>query len=197
MRALAQDSFTRANETPLAAPWTDGGQPVTFNLIANALTSSDLNNDCAAFNTRAAWPANQYSQCQGTVTGTAGGGSGVGPGVRMATGRNSYAITIDHAATNNVVLAKFVGGTVTVLWTRTQAFTNGDILSLEVVGTTLIGRVNGTAIGAAVTDAALATGSPGVYYSSVETAASVDNWEGGELTQPYQPWTQRAPILAI
>lgn len=196
MRARAQDAFNRANETPIASPWvavtTD-----TFALATNAASPSALNTDTGMINTGTSWPPNHYSQCQVTVTNTTGAGVGIGPMVRGAAGNNMYRLCMDHAASTNLDLAKVVTGTYTSLWQRTQAFTDGEVMALEIVGTTLVARYRGVAIGASVTDAALATGSPGVAYSGAATAASVDNWEGGELTQPFQPWTQRGPLLAM
>lgn len=197
MSTRATDTFTRADEAPLASPWTDIGLGTTMKLSTNAVTPTTLGNDAGAFQANVPGPPDQYSQCTVTMTGAGGNGEGPGPGVRMAAGGNAYALTLNHNATNNVQLTKIVGGGFTGLWQRTQAFTDGDLFALEIRGTTLIARYKGTPIGANTTDSALAAGSPGMFYSSVETAATIDNWEGGDFAQRYQPWTHRAPLLAM
>jgi hypothetical protein len=67
-----------------------------------------------------------------------------------------------------------------LLWTRTQTWTDGDTLRLEVQGSALTAYRNGTAIGAAQTDTNLATGQPGLAnVGGGVTAGTWDNFEGG------------------
>ena len=48
--------------------------------------------------------------------------------------------------------------------------------------TTLTPKYAGSAIsGMTTTDSSLATGNAGIYFSTSETSASVDNWEGGDF----------------
>lgn len=182
MSVLATDNFNRANETPLGGNWTSGGDLSTLNLISNAVSLvPPPNNDASAFRNTPAFPADHYSQVVITVTGAAGSGPGVGVTVRMATGQNYYRIALDHAATSNCQLGKQVAGTFTSLGIMTKAFSDGDTLYLEMQGTQPVSKLNGTAFGSWSTDSALASGRPGIAYSSLVTSFSLDNWEGGDF----------------
>ena len=184
MPVLATDNFNRANADPISGSWTDLGDANHFIIDTNTAIPSATNDDAAAFYNAVTWPNDQYSQVKVTVTGGGGGGSGIGPLVRgrePGAGRDYYRLVIDHAGTSNVELAKRVNGAYTQLWLRTQAFTNGDTLYLEIQGTTLIAKLNGTAIGASQTDTAVTTGNAGIVYSSLGTAPSMDDWEGGDF----------------
>lgn len=176
------DDFTRANETPVAGNWSTGitgDASSVFNLSSGALVVSNALADASAVYTGATWGNDQSSKADLTVTGTAGGGSGVGLWVRRATGaKTGYRFIADHAGSTNCELAKFVANTFTSLLTFTQAWTNGDTWELRVIGSTLTIWLNGSQI-QSTTDSAVASGGfPGAAYSSTDTSASVDNWIG-------------------
>jgi len=183
MSVLGTDTFTRANETPLAGNWTTVTSETAFNLASNAITPSNLNNDCGAYRNDITPPNDQYSQLVLTVTNTGGGGQGLGVACRIATGaRTYYRVVADHASPSaNVELGKMIAGAFTVIWSRSATFTNGDALRLEVQGTTLRVYIAGVQVGADATDSAIASGRFGISYSSVCTAATGDNWEGGDF----------------
>ena len=184
MSVIATDDFNRANETPMAGNWTQI-EAHEWNLTSNVATPAFVSLDTASYWNATTFPNDQYSQAKITVTGTGGGGAGLGLGVRMSgTVGNAtyYRLVIDHASSNNIELSRIVGGAFTQLWLRTQAFTNGDTLRLEVSGSTLTAKLNGTAIGTTYTDASpIASGRAGIAFSSSETAATLDDWEGGDL----------------
>lgn len=181
MSVLATDTFTRANETPLASPWTTAGDTGTFVLASNAVTYGNQNNDTSYYTTAVSSITDQYSQAVCSTASSGGGGIGPGVGVRMATSQNYYRLVADHGGTNNWELGKRVASTYTVLWDRTQSWTNGDVFYLEVQGTTLIAKRNGVAIGASTSDSALAAGRPGLSYSSSAFTSTMDTWEGGNF----------------
>ena len=185
MAVLATDNFNRANANPIGNPWTSAGDSTDFKILSNAVTPANLNGDCSAFENTVTWPNDQYSQVQVTTTGTKGSDIGFGPLVRGATGKNYYRLIIDAASSSNVALSKKINGTYTNLWTRTNAFTSGDTIYLEMQGSTLIAKSNGTAIGASATDTSLTTGKSGIAYSSDETNGSIDNWEGGDFAAAF------------
>ncbi len=186
MAVLATDNFNRADVNPIGSPWTapNAGPNHNFRIVSNTAQEQLLAQDAAVFNTSVTWPNNHYSQAKVTVTGV-DGGTGPGCGVRMATSDNYYRLILDHASSGNAELAKFVSGSYTQLWSRTQAFTDGATFYLEVQGTTLIAKHNGTAIGASATDSSLSTGSPGLTYSSPASSASLDDWEGGDFSSGF------------
>jgi len=192
---LATDSFTRANNADLGTAWDVPTGGAAFKVASNAATPTFLESDAMESNNSATWPNDQYAQCAVTVVGTVST-TGLGPAVRMATGALTfYRCVASHAATNNVELAKFVSGSYTQLALRTQAWTDGDVLRVEVSGTTLKMFRNGTQLGANVTDSSIASGRAGIGYSGAVTSGSLDDWEGGDFTTaakalpPFQrPW---------
>lgn len=130
------------------------------------------------------WPDDQYCQAKFWVVSTSGG---TGPCVIVrasAVADTYYRLVASHAASNNVVLSKFVAGSVTAItgWPRTQAFTDGDTFRLEIQGTTLRAYYNGVQIGADATDASISAGNPGMGHSTNTTSASIDDWEAGSLS---------------
>lgn len=181
------DNFDRANANPIGGNWVTVPSNSAIQIVSNAATPSSLAADCSCIWTAiTSFPTDQYSQAAVTVTGTVGGNAGMGVIVRGSKTANTYyRLCIDHAAASNVFLGKKVAGTSTAIWTRTQAFTDGDILRLEVRGNILRALLNGVAIGADVTDNSILGGYPGLHYSSTETAASADTWQAGSLGMPF------------
>lgn len=192
MGVLATDNFNRANANPIGGNWTTIFGVNAMQIAGNIMTPSALGgNDCGAYYNAITWPANQYSQAQITVTGGTTALAGMGVAVRVQPAASAvvtyYVLVMDHQVGNNVFLWKNVAGTLTSLWQRTVTFNNGDLLRLEARGTILRGLINGVAIGADTVDTSIATGNVGIYYSSIETAASADNWEGGALVDSTLP----------
>ncbi len=181
MSTLATDDFNRADADPIGGSWTTASSNSAMKIVSNACQPSSLPADCGAYYNAISWPDDQYSQCKITVNDTASG-SGPGVYVRLASGAfTCYRAVASHATTNNVELAKFVAGAHTAIWQRTQSFTDGDTLRLEVQGTTLRVFINGVQVGADATDSSVTTGNAGVAYSSQSVSASLDDWEGGDL----------------
>lgn len=186
MSILVTDNFTRANEAPLGNFWTNGAsEGTTFALSSNLVVPTDLTFDTSAYYNNIVWPDDQYARAILTTTSTAGGGTGPGLCLRHAVGAQTYyRFNADHAASNNVQLARFDAGGFAQLWLRTQAWTDGDIWQFEVQGFALRVFVNGVEVGADFTDVdanKIASGSPGLAYSSTAAAASFDAFEGGDF----------------
>lgn len=193
MVALASDNFNRANSTGLGANWTKAGDAsiFRFDVVSNAAVPESLAGaDSMAYYNAVTWPNDQYSQAKITVTGTGGGGSGPGVAVRVGiTGLNWYRAVVDHAGSNNVSLSIMVGGAYSDIWLRNATFTDGDVLRLEVQGTTLRVKINGVQVGGDVTDSTFSTGNAGLAYSTSESAATLDDWEGGDFSGGASPQT--------
>jgi hypothetical protein len=192
MSALASDNFNRGDSTGLGANWTGiggGGFDVSGNKAVPHLLSGDQHSVYTAIS----WPNDQYSLAKITVTGTAGTDQGVGVCVRFSsTVVTGYRLVIDHASPGtNVHLIEMTSGTGNILASWSQAFTDGDTFSLEVQGTTLTVKYNGSVLGTA-TDSAHAAGNAGLAYSSTETSASVDDWEGGDFASSTYPLAPKA-----
>jgi len=198
MAVVASDSFTRANETPLASPWVNLViDTVSLRLASNHVDSPNYNRDALAYYS-ATWPNDQYAQAKITVSGSAGGGQGAGVAVRIdGTGANYYRAVIDHAASNNVEVARVVSSSYTALGQRTTAFTDGDTLRLEVSGTTLTVKLNGSQLGATFSDSNISSGSAGIFFSSVETSATWDDFEGGDVGGAATPSHSFMTLLGV
>jgi hypothetical protein len=176
---LATDNFNRANGA-IGANWTQAFMS-NMNVIANAAGPANIAFNAAWFYSATTFPNDHYAQAKMFVTGGTGA-QGVGLLVRASVD-NAYYLLLTHEASNNVWLYKRVAGVTTNLTFRTQAWTEGDTARLEVQGTAITIKINGVAVGAAVTDTALTTGSPGLMYiGGAVTAASMDDFEGGDFT---------------
>ena len=176
-------TFTGADESPLSegGAWATMTGEVSFSRTSNQAKVGGGDDSTNRHTTAAA--AGQYSRADLTCVGTAGGGSGMGLAVRCASAaRTYYRLAIDHAATNNAEIARFVAGTYTSLVQWTQAFTNGDQFTIAIENQVLyvydktltqVKTYDDTGGGGPT------TGSVGLSYSSVETSALLDNWGGG------------------
>jgi hypothetical protein len=192
---LASDDFNRANANPIGSPWTTAAGVGAMQIVSNAATFA-TNTDSGCFHSTITWPNDQYSKGKLSVTGTAGGGSGARLLVRHASAADTtYLLAVDHAATNNVVISKVIASVFTNLtgFPVTQAWTDGDTWEIDVVGTTISIYLTPAStgvraqIGSSVTDSAITSGSPGFGYSSVSTATTIDDWEGGSVGASLAP----------
>ena len=179
-------TFTGTDESPLS----EGGAWATMtgeNSFARTSNQADVSPGVDSTNRHTtAVAAGQYSRADLTCVGTPGVGAGIGLAVRCASAaRTYYRMAIDHNATNNAEIARFVAGTYTALVQWTQAFTNGDQFTLAIENQVLyvydktltqVQTYDDTGGGGPT------TGSVGLSFSSVETSASLDNWSGGTFS---------------
>ena len=180
------DNFNRANQSPIAGNWTTAPVLPTWEalaLVSNQIVPTNAAADGEAYYSGMVWPNDQYSKAKLYVTGTGGAAQGIGLLVRQsASAVTHYRLVVDHASSGNVALGKHVAGTYTTLATLTQSWTDGAVWELRVTGTKLQIFLNGTQVGSDVTDNSIASGSAGIVYSSTETSAAIDDWEGGQVT---------------
>lgn len=162
-------------------------------LTSNKAGPGSVGADCGSRSTAKTWIDDQSSSAVLTCTGTTGTGSGVGLIVRAApTARTYYCFVIDHASPgSNFHIDRFIAGTPTNLVAGTQTFMDGDRFTLRASGpataTLLEVLRNGYVVQSFTDNSSLQSGSPGIYYSSSETAATIDDWEGGEAPFPSTP----------
>lgn len=183
---LASDSFTRADSTGLGGNWGQANNALNqFDISGNkAIPHNFSSGDSDSYYSAITWPNDQYSKVKVTVNGTSGGGSGLGPGVRIAGpsgGHSLFCVVTDHAASGNTHLIKRVTGSFVDLGNATQSFTDGDYFEIQAIGTTLNVVYGGSTI-ISTTDSANSSGYAGIYFSTSETSASGDDWEGGDFT---------------
>lgn len=184
----ATDDFNRANADPLDGSWATGSGLTRMALSSNHVIPGSLGSDCGSRSTARTWADDQSSSAILTCTGTAGTGSGIGLTVRMSASANTlYRFVIDHASPgNNFHFDRDITGGLTTLLAGVQAFTDGDRFTFRVSGPASAALLellrNGVLVQSFTDNSVLQSGSPGLFYSSSETAATIDDWEGGELT---------------
>jgi len=190
-------TFTGADEATLSegGAWAKMTSESSFSRTSNQAVVISSNDSTNLHTTAVA--ADQYSRADLTCVGTSGGGSGIGLAVRCASAaRTYYRLVIDHAATNNAEIARFVAGTYTSLVRWTQAFTNGDQFTIAIENQVLyvydktltqVKTYDDTGGGGPT------TGSVGLSYSSVETSALLDNWSGGTFSSAGGAAAARVP----
>lgn len=169
------DSFTRANETPLAGNWTRvTDESGTLNLASNQLgigTDSDT-----TYYYTGTWSADQSSEVAATA-GVSNAGSGPGVAVRCSTSaRTYYRFVVD--VSGNYEVGKMVAGSFTSLRTGTVTYSAGALIKLSIAGSTLTLFYNGAQVGATISDGDIASGNPGVSYSSSNSGTTMDSWTG-------------------
>lgn len=184
------DDFNRADNTVLGVNWTNRKGGDTSYGISTNRASIGLNQDTASFWNAGSFAADQYSQV--ALSGLSGTNdqTGLGVCVRCDTTNlgggaayiNYYHAIVNTAASNNVSVAKFVADAYTLLAQRTQAWSDGDILRLEVQGTTLKVFRNGTQLGANITDSSVSVGAAGLAHLASFATGFADNWAGGDIS---------------
>lgn len=190
----ASDTFTRANEAPMAGNWTTVGGQGGLNLTTNQVVPINPAVDGGVVWTGRTWAVDQSSRAKLTVTGTGGSGQGPGLCVRASTAADTrYRFVVDHAASSNCRLTQSNAGSSVTKLVFTQAFVDGDLWELTAEGPQsrvivkmyYLGQLVGQILD--LDNLIPAAGSPGLYFSSTETSAAMDDWVGGELIgDPYQ-----------
>lgn len=185
MTILAQDSFNRANENPLAAPWStaSAGGPAGLKLVSNAVTPITTATDSWMYYSGVTWPADQYVKVK---VGTLNAGKwDAGPVARMsATGFNGYVLTFNDGS--HLTLFKVVGGSFgSALSSISTTLGVGDIVELRATGTsttTLKMYINGVQIGTDVVDSSSPLTSGNAAIGMFDGAITADDFEAGDFT---------------
>lgn len=177
------ESFTDANSTTLEthdAGWvnhTTGGQQL--DIQSNALHRVTNSIDTFYYWNTDTPTADQYAQAKATVVTTTDGYQGVG--VRVQTGTKQHGYWIELANTDRGL---YVDGA-SLIFSDSGALANNDVHYLEVIGSTLKVKINGSTInGSGTTDSTYATaGKLGVYMfgNSLANALRLDDWLGDSL----------------
>lgn len=187
--ATAVDTFTHANVNPLPATvysaWFSANR---MKILSNVATPGSLSTDAGEM--ISAIPFSNDQAIQVTLSTVTGGsaGSDSGPGLLLRAilaNQSAYRIIVNHATGVNTFIEKFVNSAsatiVSSSCSKSPAWTNGDILYAQVVGTTITVKSGGSG-GSTVctaTDASLSVGSPGLAYSSTVTGANFTNMKAG------------------
>jgi len=170
------DDFNRADENPLAAPWT---QIHTFNkprLVDQALRSTEFPTAWAYYNQAVA--DDQFAQIKMSAL-----SSDNGVTLRSNSGRNAlenigYSVMYNDG---NILIRKWTLDFFTNLnsVSATGLIVAGDILRGEISGSTITAKVNGATVLTA-TDSTYASGFVGISVKG-QYGDEVDDFQGGDL----------------
>jgi hypothetical protein len=179
--ASATDNFNRANESPIAAPWSAHSNGSIFELASNGIDKpSGQQGDAYIAYVGSCATADQYSEIK-QVAGVTG--NDWGPAVRVG-GAGNAGVAEGYFVDANPgpwTVGKHVNGFFSTIGTLTQAQpVNGDVLRIEVVGTTLTMFKNGVNIGS-TTDGSITGAGDGAGVFIYDTGGSLDDWAGGDI----------------
>lgn len=177
---MASDNFNRADESPIAAPWTKVGSGSNFNLTSNALVKGSAD-DSAYYYSGAATGADQYSEAKQVVKPF---NNDWGPAVRI-TGAAINMYCYDSYVTDEQIFKEVAGVYAGIAHAGNDASVAGDVLRLEASGTTLTAFKNGVQR-LSGTDASFSSGQPGIFIFE-GGAGVIDDWAGGDLGAPPAP----------
>jgi len=165
----AYDNTTRANG-PIGANWTVVNAGI--NIAANNFQGSNANANNAAFWNVNPFAADQFAEVM--VTSLNGTSDFDGPAARVSTG-NWYSCV---ESTTSLIFQRSLNGTTSNVATVSVTGNVGDILRIEVQGSTVKCYQNGV-LQITQTDANLTSGSPGIELFN--NVATLKNWSGGNL----------------
>jgi hypothetical protein len=179
--ATETETFTASNGTDITSVgssiWAYGaGTSGDIFVTANEFRPR-LSMDLARFARRAGtFTDDQYAQVKLTALVSQ---SRVGVGVRANNAGSGYLL---YVASGDYYLVKLVSGAFTILRYGANSFSVNDIIRLEVSGTGLTCKQNGTSFWTE-TDSALTSGNPGIcgWGPSATVFSAADDWEGGDL----------------
>ncbi|MES2315756.1 MAG: dockerin type I domain-containing protein [Patescibacteria group bacterium] len=188
------DNFDRADATSLGSNWSTmiGG----FDIINNTADQDVI----STYETESVWAANtfnadQYSQA--TVASVPAYGEDPGVIVRASgrqDSRKAYIYSVDNAGKGKI--DKVINGTFSTLVQNLSTISQGDVMKLQVVGTTLTAYKNGV-LQATVTDSNIANGQPGIFiYGAFHQITRLDNWSANNTTPTSTPAPSPAPTPA-
>lgn len=164
------DNFNRANETPIAAPWTkvSGGN---INLSGNAITTSG--SSCAYYYAHGSgWNADQTSQLSYISANIQDDWS---PGVRMSSGWNGY--FYDQYSGTARQCSKVLSGSWSAIEAASGTASTGNTYKIEVAGSTIRYYDNGVEnANSPATDTSLATAGSGAGLVYWQSGGSLDNF---------------------
>ncbi len=145
------------------------------------LSSGKVYSNLTTANTMAQWTAgsfnvNQYAEI---TLSTLSGAGYIGVAVRTQTGAHSgYGA---YANNQDVKIVEWSGGSVTSTHYTGSAYSPGDILRLEISGTTLTLKKNGTTVTTVSDEATYSSGRPGLAGYGNTSNTNGDSWYAGSL----------------
>lgn len=186
MALPATESFTNTDGTVLSSHPNWSLNAGSLDIQSNAVAPNQGGGESGG-----RWNADSFNNDQyafGTIVAVTSGND-VGVGVRHSAGGSNYYGY--YGSSLDAFLFKMVTGTWTQLGSTGNGLSVNDVLHLEVVGTGLTAKKNGsvdTSVGTSgqATDSSLTSGSAGVTGFGDTTALRLDNWEGGNIVPTYE-----------
>jgi hypothetical protein len=185
MALPATDTFTTGTDqslTAYSANWTANSGAFAVTASTDTVRADGGGGEDMAHWNADTFDANQYAQ----VSITSVDSSYIGVAVRChASAATGYGL---YAGVTESYLYKIVSGTWTQIGSAGGAWSNSDVLRLEVSGTTLTPKRNGSTYSTigAQTDSSISSGYAGLSGYEV-SGGTGDNWEGGNLSSSGNP----------
>ena len=183
------DDMNRPDNASLGANWTN---------IRNAprITSNAVRGNTGGAYSLAYWSANTFNNDQSASITLPASWAEAGPIVRF-TGADSGYTAMAHAS-NLRRIYRVDSGSYNLLANYDGTLASSDTIKLDVSGTTLDYRRNGSSLGT-TTDATYSSGSAGLYVFGDTTVIGCDNWTGtGEVAavtvRPFAPRVTRQAV---
>lgn len=187
MATLATDDFNRANGG-LGANWTTQTGHTAFTIVTNQCVAPGPSNFSSARYSGTTWPNDQWAQHTVISHGTTN--TDGGPAVRVSTSgaQTFYFADINDAdsaslgSSMSCSIHKCNAGTFTTVGSASSfTVSANDVIYLEVQGTSLVFKQNGTTKISA-TDSGITSGAAGIaYWAGASNAATIDSWSGGDF----------------
>ncbi len=168
-----RDNFNRANGA-LGSNWSSSGGAAAYTIVSNTAASSNAEVEEAVWWNATTFAADHFAEV--TIT-TVSANAFIGPAVRISSGGNYYGFYGDNSAR---YLIRVVGGTWTSLATTGTGFANGNVVRLEVEGTTLRAYINGV-LWTSTTDSNLSSGSAGITSWANNADGRLDDFTAADL----------------
>jgi hypothetical protein len=186
MAVLASDNFDRA-DGGLGANWTTITGMTAPAIVSNAVVG-DADPEGAYYNAVTP-PADQWAQVTVTtpLTNHAGSGDGVGPAIRIQTGAQSQYNMQAQTPDCQVYVAN--AGSYQQIGSTGTGFVAGDVAYLEIQGTTVVSKKNGSTSGMPTgTDATYASGRFGFFIANDLGVVDpkLNDWSGGDFSSGAQ-----------
>jgi len=175
---IASDNFNRTNSSTRGANWTN--PMVNYpQIISNTASGTGLNADEPAYYNAATFGNNQFSRV--TVGSLTSGDAEIQLLLRASgTGASFNAYVATVGANGYITFSRYVNAGWVMDASSAVSFTAGDVAEFRVIGTTLQILKNGSVV-ASRTDTNYSSGKPGLGFWADLSAATADNWEGGEF----------------
>lgn len=180
MTQLASDTFTRANNPTLSAPWVDARAGAL--IVSNQVGCDPLNGDGYSYYNGVSFPNDGYAQVK--ISQPPALQKGAAAGYRMqGSDRSGYYAGYtgpDTSSTDRRIFLYNVG-TFVAIATEGIIPTTGEMAKIEATGTTWKYYADGV-FRFSNTDATYASGKAGLFAGASDTADPVlDDWSAGDL----------------